>query len=1152
MRKLLRFSSFPVLILALQVWPAAGQVLARRYQRTNAAVHQQKSSATTYLSLKEALTQLKNTYQVDLLYEDKSVEGYKTPAVTYHRPIEIELKQVLQPLGLRYKKVKKNAFLIQTIKSVPSTDGNAFTRSASSEDQPAAAQAAQSVPADKEPDATSAKEALADQPITGTVRDTKGEVLPGVNVLLKGTTRGTTTDSQGTFRLAVPDNGAVLVFSFVGYQPQEIRVGNQSSLAVQLSADEKSLNEVVVVGYGTVKRSDLTGSVASVGEQAIKATPVLALDRALQGRAAGVQVTTNSAQPGGTSTIRIRGTGSVNATNEPLYVIDGYPTGDLNSINPNDIESIEILKDASATAIYGSRGSNGVVIVTTKRGKAGQSTVSFESYYGTQSIRRKIPLLNAREYADFVNDARINGGGKAYFDGSATDRPLPSALGEGTDWQDAVFRRAPIQSYQLSLSGGESKTRYAISGNVFNQQGILLNSDFKRYTLRANLDRELSSRIKLGLSMQGAYTSANSARTETEGGTNAGVTSAALNYLPVFPIYNPDGTYYKDQTSLNPFPIDNPVAIASEYKNLLTTTRLLSNVFADITILDGLTFRTSWGADLYTTRLDNYASRQLFLSSNIGSSSVTSDQRVNWLTENTLTYNRQLAQRHNLTALVGYTAQGAHYEVANARSANFNDDFGTYNNLGAGATLQAPSSGATDWALVSYLARLNYGFDERFLVTLTARRDGSSRFGPNNKYGFFPSGAVAWRVINEKFMKNQPVVNDLKARLSYGLTGNQGIIDYGYLGTINIGAYPFGGTSASQRNGGVPSGVSNLDLRWEKNAQLDAGIDIGLLNNRVQLTADYYIKTTSDLLFSVNIPLSTGYATSLRNIGKVENRGWEFTLNTINLDRKDFRWSSEFNISFNKNKVLTLDGRPEFTAGTGSGSLNVTNPILLKVGEPLGNFYGRIMDGIFQNQAEVDASAQKTAKPGDIRYRDLNGDNAINDNDRTVIGNGYPKFFGGFNNTFSYKGFEVNVFFQGMSGNSILNWTRFEQYSLNGQNQAKEVVDRWTPMNPSNTIPRANSAGGQRILSTFQIEDGSYLRLRNLSVGYNLPENLIKRISLRAAKVYVTAQNYWTLTQYKGYDPEVNLNPGSSISQGMDYGGYPAAKTLLVGLNLRF
>jgi TonB-dependent starch-binding outer membrane protein SusC len=998
------------------------------------------------------------------------------------------------------------------------------------------------------------EEAIADITIKGTVTDESGEKLPGVSITVKGSTRGVTTNTSGEYSIAVSDDKAILVFSFVGYQAQEVIIGNRTNLNIALKVDNKALDEVVVVGYGTVKKSDLTGSVAKVGEANIKATPIVSLDRAMQGRAAGVLVTQNSARPGGSSTIRIRGTGSVNAGNEPLYVIDGFPTGNLNSINPTDIESIEILKDASATAIYGSRGSNGVVMVTTKRGKTGQSSIDYESYYGVQSVRKTIPLLNAQQYADFINEARVNGGGKAYFDGSSVSQPLPSSLGDGTNWQNEVFQNASIQNHQLSISGGETKTRYSISGSYYDQKGIILNSYFKRYTLKANLDREVTNHLKVGVSIQGAFTKSNSSRTETDGGGNSGVTNAALNFAPTFPILNNAGTYYRDLSTLNGNLVDNPVGLANEVTDEFMNTRLLSNLFADFKIIEGLNFRTSWGADLYNTKSNFYATRLIGLGAGTnGNAAISTGQFLNWLNENTLTYSKTIRDKHSIAALAGYTTQGYHNETLGASAINFNDDFASFNNLSAGATLQTPSSGANDWALISYLARINYGFSNRYLLTLTARKDGSSRFGPNNKFGFFPSGAVAWRLINEKFMERQKLFTDLKLRASYGLTGNQEIGDYRYLSSISVASYPFGGANAALKIGGVPNGISNLDLSWEKNAQFDAGIDVGLLNNRIQITTDYYIKTTSDLLFNVNVPQTTGFSTSLRNIGQVENKGLEIGINTVNIDKGDFQWNSEFNIAFNKNKILALDGRPEFTAGEGSGHLQVSNTILMKVGEPLGNFYGRKVGGVFQNQSEIDASTQKTAKPGDFRYVDLNADGIINDLDRTVIGNGNPKFFGGLNNTFTFKGVELNLFFQGSFGGDILNFGRFDLYNLNGNNnQSADVLNRWTPSNPSNEIPRATSTGGQRILSSFHIEDGSYLRLKNVSLGHNLPNSLLKKLSIRSAKVYVSAQNWLTFTNYKGYDPEVSRFGTSSISQGMDYGGYPAAKTILVGLNIKF
>jgi TonB-dependent starch-binding outer membrane protein SusC len=985
--------------------------------------------------------------------------------------------------------------------------------------------------------------------IKGTVTDENGEKLPGVSITLKGTTRGSSTNVNGEYSIAVPDDKTVLVFSFVGYVTQEVAVGNRTNFSVILKVENKALDEVVVVGYGTVKKSDLTGSVAKVGEAEIKATPIVALDRALQGRVTGVQVTQNSSKPGGATTIRIRGSGSFSASNEPLYVVDGYPMNDISTINPNDIESIEILKDASATAIYGSRGSNGVVIITSTRGKSGQNSVVFESYYGIQSVRRKIPLLNSMQYAEFINEARINGGGVAYFNGSSSERALPSMIANNTDWQNEVFQDAPIQNFQLNLSGGNDKTRYSISGNYYDQQGVIQNSYFKRYTVRTNLDHEINTKIKVGVSLLGSFINSNEIRSETGGQGDAGVTAAALSYAPVFPVYRTEGIYYTDLGTLNGQQIDNPVAIANDIVSRNYNIRLLSNAFLQINLAKGLNLRTSWGADLQTAKNNFYATRLTLIGASVnGSASITNSQNIGWLNENTLTYDTKVRGKDSFNALLGYTVQKLNFENVNARSATFNDDFALYNNLGNGSTLQTPSSSATEWALISYLARINYNLANRFLFTLTARTDGSSRFGPNNKYGFFPSGAFGWRLINEKFMQNQKLFSDLKLRASYGFAGNQEIGNYQYLSSIVAAPSAFGGVYTV---GGASNGVSNNDLRWEKNAQFDIGADLGILENKIQLSADYYIKTTSALLFQVNIPQSTGFSSSLQNIGSIQNRGFEFNISSANINTSKFKWTSSFNLSFNKNKVINLDGRAQIIAGVSTG--NVSNYILTKVGEPVGNFYGRIVEGIFQNQAEIDGSAQRTAKPGDFRFKDLNNDGVINDNDRAIIGNPNPDFFGGIDNTFKYLNFDLNVFIQGQFGNEILNFQRFELLNLNGQNnQSTDVLNRWTPTNPSNSIPRANSAGGQRIFSSFHVEDGSYLRVKNISLGYNLPSEMIKKVGVKSAKVYLTAQNFITFTRYNGYDPEVNRFGSTSSTQGLDYGAYPANKTLLVGLNFKF
>lgn len=1122
--KIMRISSVQILLLLV----FAGVSLAAN---TEAQVLEKRVSLNMEeQEIGKTLREIEKQASVRFVYSPQVIRaGQKISVISRQEKLGELLDKMLAPLGIRYEVSGKYILLSDDRSGQLRREESSFM----------------TLPTDP------------DRAVRGKVTDEKGEALPGVNVILKGTQRGTTSAADGSFELTVPDAGSnILIFSFVGYLSQEIEVGTRNILDVKLREDEKSLEEVVVVGYGTVKKSDLTGSVSSVGSAEFRETPTVDFGRALQGRASGVLVTQNSGSPGAEATIRIRGTGSINAGNDPLYVVDGFPTGSINTINPSDIESIEILKDASATAIYGSRGSNGVVIVTTKRGKAGQSNISYESYYGIQSVRRTIPLLNSRQYAEFINDARINGGGKAYFDGSSASRPLPDQIMVDTDWQDLVLRKAPIQQHQLMISGGESKTKFAISGNIYDQQGIILGSDFKRYSLRANIDRDISDRISLGLNITGAFKESNMARSDYGGGANAGVMNAALNYAPVFPVYNPDGSYYRDQSSLNGNLVDNPVGIAKEITNIARSTRILANTFLNIRILDGLVFRTSFGADLTNSKNNFYATRAIGIGmGSNGIAEISASAGTEWLNENTLTYSKTFGPsgKHQLIGLAGYTVQQASSEYVFASAINFNDDFAKYHNLSAGGTYQRPRSDVNDWALISYLSRINYGFDNRYLLTLTARMDGSSRFGPNKKYGFFPSGAFAWRLINEKFMLGQKIFSDLKLRTSYGLTGNQDIRNYAYLSLINNVRQPFGSPNPVLFTGNVPNGISNLALGWESNAQFDAGLDVAFFENRLQLTLDYYRKRTFDLLFEVNVPQTTGYSFSLRNIGEMENKGFELGISSMNIKNDAFEWSTSLNITSNRNKVLSLDGRSEFTTGAGSGHHGVDNTVLMKVGQPVGDFYGRKVIGIFQTEEEVNSYGQANARPGDLKYEDVNGDGVISNDDRSVIGNGNPLFFGGMTNQFRLKNFELNFMLQGSFGNDILNFARFDLYNLNGNNnQSVDVLDRWRPDHPSNTIPRANATGGQRIFSSFHVEDGSYLRLKNISLGFHFHNYLTRLVKLSGAKLYISAQNYLTFTRYKGFDPEVSWAGNSAISQGMDFDAYPNAKSVMVGLNLNF
>lgn len=994
------------------------------------------------------------------------------------------------------------------------------------------------------------------QTITGKVTDGEtNEALPGVSVLVKGTTTGTVTDIDGIYKLSAPDNAETLMFSSVGYITKEEPINGRSEINVAMAPDVKSLQEVVVVGYGTVKKSDLTGSVSSVSSEEIKEIPMTSLDQGLQGRAAGVQVTQASGQPGGMATIRIRGGNSLQGGNEPLYVIDGFPiyngggfdvpgsganVNGLALLNPNDIESIEILKDASATAIYGSRGANGVVLITTKSGKKGRDIVSFESYYGMQEVRKTIDVMNATEFGKLVNEAYTNDGLDAVF----TESEIAS-FGEGTNWQDEIFRTAPIQNYQLSLSGGDDKTTYAVTGSYFDQQGIIIDSYFKRFSGRVNLDRKISSNFNAGTHLTLNRSNGNTTTSSTDFGGGS-VVLGAMVMSPIQTVYEDEERGIYNQLNDRGILMPNPVATAREIDNEMITTRLLGDVYAQYQIMEGLKAKVSFGADIINNKGNYYIPSYIYQGSgNSGYGLVSSMLSTTWLNENTLSYNKQINERQSISAVAGITFQGNRTEYVSASSQGFVTDALRENSLQSGAVYNPPVTRTPEWGLVSYLGRINYSLMERYLFTFTGRVDGSSRFGKGNQYGFFPSGAIAWRMIEENFIQNLDVFDDLKLRASYGLTGNQEIGQYNSLATMQSDNYTFG---ESLVTGFRPDRVPNPNLQWEKTAQFDIGLDMGFWENRLRFTADWYHKTTTDLLYSASIPWTSGFSTALQNIGSVENKGLELGLGADILTG-GFTWTSNFNIAFNRNKVLDLGDVDFFYAGGRSGHLKIYNVSRVEVGEPIGSFYGYVFDGIFQNEEEVANSAQPNAQPGDRRYKDLNGDGDITEEgDRTIIGRAQPKFFGGLTNKFTWKGFELNVFTQWSYGNDILNYNRFDWEMLTGgQNVSAEMVNRWTPENPSTVYPRATRQRSV-LLSDHQIEDGSYLRIKTLTFAYTFPNLVSDRFG--GLKVYFTAQNPWTLTNYSGFDPEVSRYGATNLNLGEDYGVYPVARTFMLGVNV--
>ena len=992
--------------------------------------------------------------------------------------------------------------------------------------------------------------------LTGKVVSTKGEPLPGVTVLYKGSTAGTTTGLNGEFTLNIPSTDGLLVLSFIGFLTKEVPVNGQSNLQITLSEDTKALDEVVIVGYGTQKKSDLTGSVASIANLnvTLKQTPASSFEKALQGGAPGIQVTQSSGQPGASATIRIRGGNSINGGNEPLYVIDGFPiyndnreinAGALNgaginalsTINPNDIESVEVLKDASATAIYGSRGANGVVLITTKRGKAGENVISYETYAGTQEITRTLPVLNAQQWATFKNDALINSGKPVLY----TPEQIAN-LGNGTDWQEESFRKAPVQNHQLTITGGDAKTRYAIAGNYFNQEGILLNTGFKRISTRINLDQEVAKNLKVGASLTGSRVTSNVAE--------GNVVRYILTMAPTVPLIDP---ITNDYTLQSPYgSLGNPVAALKYVTNQSIVNRALANFYGEYNILEGLTAKVSLGTDILASKQNNYYPRNTYTGAQTqGFGGVGSQFVTTWLNENTLHYNKVLNDRHSFDALIGYTYQQANGEGSVAKAQTLpNDELG-YIGLNSATVALIPGILKSEWKLSSYLGRLNYSFDQKYLLTLTARADGSSRFGSNNKWGFFPSAAIAWNVSEEAFVKDFPLISNLKLRTSVGATGNQQIGQYQSLAQLDPYNYIF---NNSLTTGFAPSRIANPNLGWETTLQYDGGLDIGVLNDRITLSADAYYKKTKDLLLDRPVPETSGFYTALQNVGTVENKGLEFLLSSQNTTGA-FSWNTSVNFSLNRNKVLDLGGLDYFYP-EGGGERNINKPTIVRVGQPIGQFYGYQTNGIFQTTddiASLPTVDAKNTKPGDRRFVDQNHDGKITqDGDRVVIGQAQPKFLGGITNSFSYKNFDLTFLLQGVYGNSILNYNKVELETPTGfQQVSTELLNRWTPTNPSNEVPRAVEVSALW-LSDRYIEDGSYLRVKNLVFGYNLPAGLLQKVHLKKLRVYVSGQNLYTFTSYSGYDPEVSRNEQSTLYSGIDYGNYPNYRTYTAGLQVSF
>jgi TonB-linked SusC/RagA family outer membrane protein len=1053
------------------------------------------------------------------------------------------------------------------------------------------------------------------QTVTGKVTDASDQAMPGVNVIKKGTAQGTTTDAAGIFTIEASGED-VLVFSFIGYTSQDIRVGTQTNLSIKLEEDVVALSEVVVVGYGTQRKSDLTGAVASVSSAKLAQSMVANVDQAFQGRIPGVMVQNNSGAPGGATTVTIRGVSSF-GSNQPLYVIDGiqfYGDGvgvagmtdgangqtrvnPLSTINPNDIVSIDVLKDASASAIYGSRASNGVILITTKRGKSGEAKISYNGYYGVAGLRSKQEVMNLQQYADYRKNIATETNQQVdqhYLD--------PSLLGEGTDWQDEVFRQAGQQNHSISATGGTDKTQYAIMGGFFQQDGIAINSDMTRFTSRVNIDTQVKDWFKIGTNF--AYTNAFS--NLLNDGSGDGIFAQALAMQPDVPVRDANGEYAGPPPSVNSAEVKfNPVAIANLRTNTLAQQRIMANFYGDLRIMKDLTFRSEFSIDNNQTQNINFNPTYKW-GSLVSTENVLQDQRstsFNWIWKNYATYNLTVAGGHNLTAMLGMEAVKGTYEQIRVVKKNLaTNDIPV---LSQGDNLGQTTNGVLNTnTLSSYFARLNYNFRDRYLMTLTLRNDGSSKFGPENRRGFFPAASFAWHLSNEEFMQSLSGISDLKLRVGYGEVGNQNIASYAFGSSLASVISPFGTTYKLDR-------LPNPAVQWEAGTQLNIGMDLSLLAGRVDLTVDVFKRGTKGFLMDLPIPLYLGGAAGggvfainapIVNLGGMENKGIDLGLNTHNITTPNFSWDTDLVFSLFRNKITKLDNSDVVNSNVYLyGVYSV--PTRSQVGMPIGQFYGYVTEGLFQSEQDIidhavqvkRSGSETTEKPqgenyvhrqdgvwiGDIKYKDLNEDGLIDSRDQTFIGNPNPKFTFGFNNLFTYKSFSFAVFITGSYGGDIFNALRIRtegmQNASNNQNAVvanRAIVDLIAPTgdddqdaldreditkvqlrNADSDIPRYSATdvnGNSRIPSDRWIEKGSYLRIQNISLGYTVPAQWIAKTKLTRVRVYGNAQNAFTFTKYSGYDPEVGANNQNLLQQSVDSGRYPTPKLFTIGLDVDF
>ena len=968
--------------------------------------------------------------------------------------------------------------------------------------------------------------------LTGFVKDENGDPVIGATVMQKGSSNGTITDLNGNFSMDVAEDSPITI-SYIGYKTQTVKISGRDKCIVTMSNDNKLLNEVVVVGYGTMRKSDLTGAVSSISSKDVSNAPVSNIGQAIEGKVPGLQVV-DAGKPGDNVTIKIRGLGSINNC-DPLVVIDGVPTDlGLNALNTSDIERLDVLKDASATAIYGSRGANGVIMITTKKGKEGQGRLSLTANFSMQHAMNIPNLLNASQYAALSNDMMNNSGRNAN-----PEWEDPSVIKKSTDWMDELLRSGFMQNYTVSYSGGSDKAHYYISGGLLDQSGIVRSVSYRRYTFQANSDAQVLKWLKFTDNI------AISADEHKEGIYDIGSTMKAL---PVFAVKDDNGNWTGPEGNSDWYgSVRNPIGTTELNKNKTNGYNLLTNLTGEITLAKWLKFRSTLGLDAKFWYYDNYTPKYNWKPTPVEESSryKGDNKSFTYLWDNYFILDYTFAQKHHVGLMAGTSAQWNDYDYLNAQKNIF--AFENVHEMDNGQKMYAIGGNETEWSLFSYMARANYDYSNKYLLTATIRRDGSSRFGRNHRWGTFPSLSLAWRMSEEKWFPKSDILSDLKIRAGYGVTGSQASVgNYSYMATYNTSVYPFG-TSGKEQSALVSTTLSNPDIHWEQVAQTNLGFDAVLLNQRVMLTVDAYIKRTSDMLVKASIPITSGFedtSVTYTNAGKVENKGIEIALHTVNM-KGLLNWQTDLSLTFNKNKIKDLNSSVPYYIN----QINNSYVTMLAKNYPINVFYGYVTDGIFQNQNDVKNHAVQTgAEPGDIRFKDLNNDGVINDNDRTVIGNPNPTILYSMNNNLSYKGFELSIYLQGVAGNKIFNANNIDLTGMSAAyNQSTDVLGRWTGEGTSNFMPRAvfGDPNQNNRISDRYVENGSYLRIKNISLSYDLPKSWLSKIQLESARLILSCENVATITGYSGFDPEVDLN-------GIDLARYPISRTFNVGFNINF